>query len=146
METGAHVTRRAALALGASAVGVALVAGPLGPVASAAARATTGSAATATTGLRRDHWTGLVGRTVTVQGPSGNVAATVVRVEDLQRTPARDATRFSVELRTDRRKVDLAGVRPVVIPNRGTATLLIAAVDRGARYRTYQIVVNNPPR
>lgn len=139
MRPDAQVSRRGVLALGAAAAGAVVLTGPLGSVAGAATAGATGRAVTATTGLRREHWTGLVGRTVTIAGQ----AVTVVRVEDLRGGVRGDAKRFSVELRTARSKPSVGGTNPVVIPGRGTATLLITPIDRGARYRTYQIVVSS---
>lgn len=138
MGRDAQLSRRGVMALGASAGAAALLAGPLGSVAGAAAPATSRSAVAAITGLRRDHWTGLVGRTVSIAGQ----AVTVVRVDDLIGAPRGDAKRFSVELRTARAKPNVGGTTPVVIPGRGTATLLVTPIDRGARYRAYQIVVS----
>jgi hypothetical protein len=141
MDASTSWSRRNVLVLTAAAAGAAVVAGPLGSAAAgAAAPASTGQART---GLRRDHWTPLVGKKVTVDGPSGRVRATVAGVEDLRWAPAGDAGCFAVELRTDRGPA-LAGVCPVTIPGRGVTTLLLSAVDRGVRHRSSQIVVNNP--
>jgi hypothetical protein len=97
------------------------------------------------TGLRRDHWTPLVGKKVAVDGPTGRVRVKVVGVEDLGSAPAGDAGCFAVELRTARGPA-VAGLCPVTIPGRGVTTLHISAVERAARYRTSEIVVNNPAR
>lgn len=144
MDASTTWSRRSLLAVSASAAGAAIVAGPLGTIAGAAApaRAVGGQAQT---GLRRDHWTPLVGKKVTVDSPAGRVRVTVAGVEDLRGAPAGDAARFAVELRTDRGAA-VAGLCPVTIPGRGVATLLLTAVDRGVRHRWTQIVVNNPAR
>ena len=142
MDASTTWSRRSLLAVSAGAAGAAIVAGPLGSIAGAAASARAG-ASPASTGLRRDHWTPLVGKKVAVDGPAGRVRATVVGVEDLRGAPAGDAARFAVELRTDR-GVAVAGLCPVTIPGRGVTTLLLTAVDRGIRHRSTQIVVNNP--
>lgn len=141
MDASTSWSRRSMLVLSASAAGAALVAGPLGsPAGAVTTKATT---ARALTGLRRDHWTPLVGKTVAVDTASGRVRATVAGVEDLRGAPAGDARAFAVELRTARGTA-ISGLCPVTIPGRGVATLLLTAVDRGLRHRSTQIVVNNP--
>lgn len=138
-------SRRSALVAGASAMGAAVLAGPLGPAVAAAGRpaARTGTVQ-ATTGLLRSHWSPLVGRTVTVTTRTGSVRAVVAEITDLAGAPAQDPKRFSVVLRTTLRQPAIAGLNPITIPGRGVATLLITAVDRGARQRLAQVVVNNP--
>jgi hypothetical protein len=138
------VSRRRVLALAAAGAGAAVMASPLGQAASAAATTPRGGAAGAV-GLRREHWTPLVGKKVTVDGPAGRVRTTVIGVEDLRGAPAGDAGRFAVELRTDRGAA-VAGLCPITIPGRGVTTLLLSAVDRGIRYRSSQIVVNTTAR
>ncbi|HEX7133730.1 MAG TPA: hypothetical protein VF228_14230 [Iamia sp.] len=146
MGASTNWSRRSVLVLSASAVGAAALAGPLGSAASAA-KATGTSAgttpSTALTGLRRDHWTPLVGKRVVVDGPAGRVRATVAGIEDLQSASAADAGRFAVELRTDRGQA-VNGLSTVTIPGRGVTTLLLTAVDRSVRHRSTLIVVNNP--
>lgn len=139
MDASAGWSRRTVLVLSASVAGAAVLAGPLGS-------ATVGAAATggqAVTGLRREHWTSLVGKKVAVDGPAGRVRLMVAGVEDVSGAPAGDAGSFAVELRTDRGAA-VAGLCPVTIPGRGVTTLLLSAVDRGVRHRSSQIVVNNP--
>lgn len=132
-------SRRDVLVLSASAAaGVALLAGPLGSTAVALASGGT----RADTGLRRDHWTPLVGQKIAVDGPAGRVRATVVGVEDLTGAPAGDPRCFAVELRAGTRQ-RISGLCPVTIPGRGVATLLVTDVDRGINHRSAQIVVNN---
>lgn len=144
MDASTSWSRRSVLVLSASAAGAAVLAGPLGSVASAgAAPASAAGAPRAVTGLRRDHWTPLVGKRVAVAGPSGTVRATVDEIEDLRGAPAGDAGRFAVVLRIDRNQAGIAGLNPITIPGRGVATLLVTAVDRGQRHRFFQIVVNN---
>jgi hypothetical protein len=144
MEASTGWSRRSVLVLAASSAGAMALAGPLSSVASATTTAP-GSTASALTGLRRDHWTPLVGKTVAVDTPEGRVRVTVAEVEDLRSAPEGDPVRFAVELRTDRSRA-IAGLYPITIPGRGVTTLLISAVDRGVRPRSSQIVVNNPAR
>lgn len=142
MDASTAWSRRSIMALAAAGAGAAVLAGPLGSVASAA---TTGSQARAATGLRRDHWTPLLGKKVAIDGPAGRVRATVAEVEDLRGAPAGDPTRFAIELRTDRGAA-LDGLLPITIPGRGVTTLLVSAVDRGLNHRSSQIVVNATAR
>jgi hypothetical protein len=126
-----------------AAVGAAALLSPLGSsIAGAATTTSTGRAPVRGPGLDRAHWTALIGKRVAVGGPTGTTRATVVAVEDLRGAPAGDAGRFAVELRTDRGKPGIAGLRPITIPGRGVATLLVSAVDRGVRHRSFEIVVN----
>lgn len=145
METSTGWSRRRVLVASGSAAAALAVAGPLSSVA-AGARGPGGApraAVGATTGLRRDHWMPLVGKTVAVGGPAGSVRATVVEVEDLVGAPADASHQFAVALEIGRRARDIGGLRPVTIARRGVATLLVSPVERGAHHRTYQIVVNN---
>lgn len=131
-------SRRNVLVVGAAAGALAL-AGPLGSVAAAAG---TGGG---TVGLRRDHWTPLIGTKVGVDAPEGRVWVDVVDVEDLIGAPAGAMGCFAVELRTRKgRAVD--GLLPFTLPRRGVATLRVTAVDRGIRHRSSQIIVNRPGR
>lgn len=143
MDASTSWSRRSVLVLSASAAGAAVLAGPLGSAAVGAAAPARATGGRAVTGLRRDHWTPLVGKKVAVGGPMGRVRVTVAGVEDLRGAPAGDAGCFAVELRTDRSKA-IAGLCPVTIPGRGVTTLLLSAVDRGVKHRSSQIVVNNP--
>ncbi|HEV7719990.1 MAG TPA: hypothetical protein VGO60_01835 [Iamia sp.] len=143
MDVSTKWSRRSMLVLSATAAGAALVAGPLGSAAAGAAAPAGTTGGRAVTGLRRDHWTPLVGKKVTVDGPAGRVRATVAGVEDLRGAPAGDAGAFAVELRTDRGAA-VSGLLPITIPGRGVTTLLLSAVDRGVTHRSSQIVVNNP--
>jgi len=143
MDASTNWSRRSVLVLSASAAGAAVFAGPLGSAAAGAAAPAEATGTQAVTGLRRDHWTPLVGKKVAVDGPAGRERFTVARVEDLRGAPAGDACCFAVELRTDRNQA-VAGLCPVTIPGRGVATLLLSAVDRGVKHRSSQIVVNSP--
>lgn len=143
MDASTSWSRRGLLVVSASAAGAALLAGPLGSAASAATAPGTTAANRATTGLRREHWTPLVGKKVVVDTAAGRVKATVVDVEDIAGAPPEDPGRFSVELRAPGAKA-VSGLCPVTIPGRGVATLLVSAVDRGVRHRSSQIIVNNP--
>jgi hypothetical protein len=138
-------SRRSVLVLTGAAAGAAALTGPFGSAASAARATGTGATGSSTglPGLRRDHWTPLVGKRVVVDGPTGRVRALVAGVEDLRSAPAADARRFAVELRTDRGQA-LNGLSTVTLPGRGVTTLLLTAVERSVRHRSSQIVVNNP--
>lgn len=137
MATTTSWSRRGVLVAAGAAAGAAVLSGPLGSVASAA---TTGRG---TVGLRRSHWTALVGQQVTVATSSGRVKALVVEVEDIKGAPAGDERRFSVELRIDRGRPAIGGVNPITLPGRGVASLFASAVDRGVRHRSFQVIVNN---
>ncbi|HMJ76531.1 MAG TPA: hypothetical protein VK507_11195 [Iamia sp.] len=142
MDASTNWSRRSVLVLSASAAGAAMVAGPLGSAAAGAAAPARATGGQAVTGLRRDHWTPLVGKKIAVDGPAGRVRVTVAGVEDVRGAPAGDVGSFAVELRTDRGAA-VAGLCPVTIPGRGVTTLLLSAVDRGVTHRSSQIVVNN---
>ena len=149
MDASTTWSRRSVLVLAATGAGAAMLAGPLGSAASAATTATAAPRAGGTvrpvTGLQRAHWTPLVGKKVAVSGPAGKLNLKVIGVEDLPRAPKGDAGQFAVELRTASGPAP-SGLYTVTIPGRGVTTLLLSAVDRGARYRISQIVVNNPAR
>jgi hypothetical protein len=135
-------SRRSVLVLAAAGAGTVALSGPLGSAAAAVASPTDRSSEGAP-GLRREHWTALVGTRVVVDTRTGRVRARVIGVEDLRSAPAGHADAFAVELRIDRGQADIAGLNPITIPGRGVTTLSISGVDRGIRFRPYQLVVNN---
>lgn len=123
--------RRTFLAAAAGTAAVAVL--PSGPAA-ALARASTPSA------LRRAGWTDLVGRRATVD----DTPMVVVEVSDLPGAPPGHDTRFAVLLRAPDRGPVPSGLCTVARPDAGRTQLHVSPVDRGARRRWAQIVINNP--
>lgn len=95
-------------------------------------------------GLRRRDWRGLVGRQVTVSGPSGSSRMKVTGVTDIAGArPGHDRC-FAVLLQASRPASTSGGIRTVTRPGHPGLDLFLAPVGIPSRITTYQIIVNNP--
>jgi hypothetical protein len=95
--------------------------------------------------LDRSGWSPLVGRVATLDGPAGLARAEVADVTVASGATGADTERrFSVLLRATDAVEAPSAVHRVTIEGLPPTDLFLSPVDRGARERWYQIIVNNP--
>jgi hypothetical protein len=95
--------------------------------------------------LTRGSFEALVGRALRVVGGGRDAVLVVTSVDDIRPAEAAgDQHRFSVTFRGSRRGAIDQGVYRFVGRGLGAFDLLIVPVDRGAKARYYQAVINRP--
>ena len=92
----------------------------------------------------RGAWSGLVGESVTLTGPSGQAAASIDSVSDVAGAPAGDATSFAVNFQARTGSTFLDAADSVQLADGSQRAITVLPTDQTTATQWYQAVVFNP--